>query len=120
MVLIESIHKKAVFLQQARIELKLENVEVAAVRVEQYHPPTEFDSVVFSCFFRLGGLRQTGWAFVRGWRTGRQALGDEGLVSARGTAELPGQFLVEKILSVAVPGLESERHLVVIKRVEAE
>ena len=39
-VLIESIHKKAVFLQQARIELKLENVEVVAVRVEHFSPRT--------------------------------------------------------------------------------
>src|SRR5687768_9396932 len=35
--LVESSHKKAVFLQQARIELKLKNVEVVAERVENFH-----------------------------------------------------------------------------------
>ena len=31
-------------------------------------------------------------------------------------AQLPAQFMVEKILSVTVPGLEAERHLVLIKQ----
>jgi len=32
--------------------------------------------------------------------------------------QLPAQFIVEKILSVVVPGLEAERHLVMIKRAQ--
>jgi 16S rRNA (guanine527-N7)-methyltransferase len=40
----------------------------------------------------------------------------KGLYPHEELAQLPGQFLVEKILPVAVPGLESERHLVIIKR----
>ena len=51
--LIESIHKKAIFLQQARIELKLKNVEVVAVRVENFSPPDGFDIRYFACFSDL-------------------------------------------------------------------
>jgi 16S rRNA (guanine527-N7)-methyltransferase len=115
-VLIESIHKKSVFLQQAQIELKLKNVEVAAVRVEQYHPPAGFDSVVSRAFSDLADfVRLAGHLCVAGERGGR-LLAMKGLYPHEELAQLPGQFLVEKILPVAVPGLESERHLVIIKR----
>ena len=119
-VLIESIHKKAVFLQQARIELKLENVEVAAVRVEQCHPPTGFDSVISRAFSDLADFVRLAGHLCAAGETGGRLLAMKGLYPHEELAQLPGQFLVEKILSVAVPGLESERHLVVIKRVEAD
>ena len=115
-VLIESIHKKAVFLQQARIELKLENVEVAAERVEHYHPDTAFDSVVSRAFSDLADFaRLAGHLCVAGNEDGR-LLAMKGLYPHEELAQLPAEFVVEKILPVTVPGLGSERHLVVIKR----
>lgn len=115
-VLIESIHKKAVFLQQARIELKLENVEVASVRVEHYHPATAFDSVVSRAFSDLADfVRQAGHLCVTGDEGGR-LLAMKGLYPHEELAQLPARFEVENILPIAVPGLRSERHLVVVKR----
>jgi 16S rRNA (guanine527-N7)-methyltransferase len=43
---LDSSHKKCSFLEQARAELGLTNVDVACERVEQYSPPTLFDTVV--------------------------------------------------------------------------
>jgi 16S rRNA (guanine527-N7)-methyltransferase len=115
-VLIESIHKKAVFLQQARIELKLENVEVAAVRVEHYHPATAFDSVVSRAFSDLADfVRQAGHLCAAGDEGGR-LLAMKGLYPHEELAQLPARFEVENILPIAVPGLGSERHLVVVKQ----
>jgi 16S rRNA (guanine527-N7)-methyltransferase len=115
-VLIESIHKKAVFLQQARIELKLENIEVAAERVEYYRPATAFDSVVSRAFSNLADfVRLAGHLCAAGDEGGR-LLAMKGLYPHEELAQLPAEFVVEKILPVAVPGLGSERHLVVIKR----
>src|SRR5690606_16493154 len=51
--LIESNHKKAAFLEQARIELKLKNVEVVIKRVENFHPKQEFDIVISRAFSDL-------------------------------------------------------------------
>jgi 16S rRNA (guanine527-N7)-methyltransferase len=115
-VLIESIHKKAVFLQQARIELKLENIEVAAERVEYYRPATAFDSVVSRAFSDLGDfVRLAGHLCATGDGGGR-LLAMKGLYPHEELTQLPAEFVVEKILPVVVPGLGSERHLVVIKR----
>ena len=51
-VLVESNHKKAAFLQQARIELKLENIEIVTERVEHYRPAERFDTVISRAHFR--------------------------------------------------------------------
>jgi 16S rRNA (guanine527-N7)-methyltransferase len=40
----------------------------------------------------------------------------KGLYPHEELTQLPAEFVVEKVLPVAVPGLGSERHLVVIKR----
>jgi 16S rRNA (guanine527-N7)-methyltransferase len=115
-VLIESIHKKAVFLQQARIELKLENIEVVAERVEHYHPVAFFDSVVSRAFSDLGDfVRLAGHLCATGDGGGR-LLAMNGLYPHEELTQLPAEFVVEKILPVVVPSLGSERHLVVIKR----
>ena len=49
----ESNHKKAIFLQQARIELKLKNVEVVAGRVENFSSAEGFDTVISRAFSDL-------------------------------------------------------------------
>src|SRR5262245_59745339 len=48
--LLESSHKKAAFLQQAKIELRLENVTVACERVEAWQPGGQFDMVISRAF----------------------------------------------------------------------
>src|SRR5262249_2424292 len=51
--LVESSHKKCVFLQQAKTELKLDNVAIACERVEQFAPTARFDAVVSRAFSDL-------------------------------------------------------------------
>lgn len=121
--LVESSHKKAVFLQQARIELGLENVEVIADRVENTNPNTGFDTVISRAFSDLADFVK-----LAGHLCAQESpQGDDGgrLVAMKGVypheelAQLPATFVVEKILLVAIPGLKATRHLVVIKPARA-
>lgn len=111
--LLESNHKKAVFLQQARIELKLKNVEIVAERVENFRPASGFDTVISRAFSDLAD-------FVK--LAGHLAIEDGGRLAAmKGVypheelAQLPPPFVIENVFPVAVPGLEAKRHLVMIK-----
>lgn len=114
--LVESNHKKAVFLQQARIELKLENIEVIAERVESFHPKQEFDTVISRAFSDLTDFAKlAGHLCTHGAGNG-MLVAMKGVYPHEELAQLPAQFLAEKILQVTVPGLEAERHLVMIKR----
>ena len=116
-VLIESNHKKAAFLQQARIELKLENIEIVTERVEHYRPAKFFDVVISRAFSDLA-------EFVT--LAGHLCADAGRLIAMKGIypheelaqplAQPPDQFTLEKIVAVAVPGLAAERHLVLVKR----
>ncbi|MEK7843149.1 MAG: 16S rRNA (guanine(527)-N(7))-methyltransferase RsmG, partial [Pseudomonadota bacterium] len=115
-VLLESNHKKAVFLQQARIELQLENVEVVAERAENFHPEAKFNTVISRAFSDLTDFVQlAGHLCVEEDSSGR-LVAMKGVYPHEELAQIPPQFMIEKTLSVAVPGLEAERHLVVLRR----
>lgn len=114
-VLLESNHKKAVFLQQARIELQLENVEVAAERAENFHPEAKFNTVVSRAFSDLTDFIQLAGHLCAAEDSSR-LVAMKGVYPHEELAQIPPQFVVEKTLSVAVPGLEAERHLVMLRR----
>ncbi len=115
-VLLESNKKKAAFLQQARIELKLKNVEVVAERVENFFPTVGFDTIISRAFSDLADfVRLAGHLCVEGSGNGK-LLAMKGVYPHEELAQVPAEFIVEKVVSVAVPGLEAERHLVMIKR----
>jgi len=114
-VLLESNHKKAVFLQQARIELQLENVEVAAERAENFHPEAKFNTVISRAFSDLTDFIQLAGHLCAAEDSSR-LVAMKGVYPHEELAQIPPQFVVEKTLSVAVPGLEAERHLVMLRR----
>ena len=101
-VLAESSQKKAAFLRQAAIELKLANVEVHEGRVEAWHPRELFDVVISRAFAALE-------EFVERCA---HLLAPAGLFAAmRGVApaRLPRNC---SLIRLRVPSLEAERHLV--------
>ncbi len=116
LVLIESSHKKAVFLQQARIELGLKNVEVVAKRVEDFQPAEKFDTVISRAFSSLVVfVRLAGHLCKEGEGEGK-ILAMKGAYPKENLTQLPIQFAVDKVYPVVVPSLEAKRHLVIIKR----
>ena len=111
--LIESSHKKATFLRQAAIELALENVEVVNERVEAWAAAPRFAVVISRAFSDLP-------EFVA--LAGRLCADGGVLAAMKGVhpyeeiAQLPAPYRVRGVVALTVPGLDAERHLVLIER----
>jgi len=120
--LVESNHKKAIFLQQARIELKLKNVEVVAGRVENFSSVEGFDIIISRAFSDLADFVKLAGHLCRQGDGGGRLVAMKGIYPheelAQLKSELNPQFTVEKILPIAIPGLEAKRHLIMIQRYE--
>jgi 16S rRNA (guanine527-N7)-methyltransferase len=112
-VALDSNHKKGAFLQQAVNEVPLPNVEAVVARVEEYAPSAPFDIVISRAFSDLA-------TFVD---AGMRHLAPEGvLVAMKGVFpdeevdELPATVRVVATPALQVPGLDAERHLIVMAR----
>ncbi|MEO7465204.1 MAG: 16S rRNA (guanine(527)-N(7))-methyltransferase RsmG [Nitrosospira sp.] len=115
-VLLESNQKKAAFLQQARIELELKNIEVVGERVENFRSLVEFDTIISRAFSDLADfVKLSGHLCAEGSVNGR-LVAMKGVYPNEELSQITQQFIVEQVVSLAVPGLEAERHLVIIKR----
>lgn len=110
--LLDSSHKKASFLTQARTELGLSNVEVVCERVEQWRPPGLFDVVVSRAFAELAD-------FVTQARhlgaPGGHLLAMKGVHPFDEIARIPASHRVESVVELSVPTLDAKRHLVLMK-----
>ena len=109
--LLESNHKKSAFLTQAVAELQLANVQVVMERVESWQPEARFDTIVSRAFAELGEF-----ASLAG-----RLLAPQGVLAAmKGVhpfeeiGRLPQGYRVERVVRLSVPGLDAERHLVLM------
>jgi 16S rRNA (guanine527-N7)-methyltransferase len=111
--LIETVDKKSAFQRQVKAELKLNNVTVMNTRVEQV-AAASFDAVISRAFADLVD-------FVN--LAGHLIVPDGYLLAMKGTtpneeiARLPDAWRVEANMPIAVPGLDAQRHLVVLRKV---
>ena len=115
-VLFESNQKKAVFLQQARIELGLKNIEIIAERVENFSSNEKFDTVISRAFSSLVVYVRLAGHLCKEDDKGGTIVAMKGEKPREELAQIPEQFFIKKIFPVMVPGLNAERHLVFIKR----
>ncbi|WP_305075197.1 16S rRNA (guanine(527)-N(7))-methyltransferase RsmG [Propionivibrio sp.] len=115
--LLDSNSKKAAFLQQAVIELGLTNVSVHGGRVEQYHPAIGFAAITSRAFAELADfvmLTRHLLAPEGVW------LAMKGVMPREEIASLPGDVCLEAVHALQVPGIDGERHLVAMRRSEAQ
>lgn len=112
MSLVEPSHKKASFLRQAVLELGLANVTVVEERAEHWHPGHKCDAVISRAFSDLTDF----------WRAAAHLVEARGrLVAMKGVhpdeelSTLPGGCVVERVAPILVPGLEAERHLIIMR-----
>jgi 16S rRNA (guanine527-N7)-methyltransferase len=110
--LLDSSHKKAAFLEQARAELALGNVHVVCERVEQWHPQRTFDVVVSRAFSELAEF-VTQSAHLAS--PGGVMLAMKGVHPFDEIARLPATHRVENVIELEVPTLDAKRHLVLLK-----
>ncbi len=115
---LDSNHKKAAFLRQAQIELKLANLEVCDERVEAWQPQARFGQVIsraFSDLFEFFHLTRHLAEDARDDRSGTRWLAMKGVHPHEEIAHLAAECVVEAVHRLKVPGLNAERHLVVLK-----
>lgn len=107
--LLESSHKKAAFLQQAVIELRLDNVNVICERAESWNTSRRFELVVSRALTDLAGFIR-----VAGRLVGRRgSLGVmKGAYPSEEIGRLPEGWTVKEVVVLTVPGLGAERHWV--------
>ncbi len=110
-VLLESRLKKARFLTQALIELKLDNVSVARERVETYQAPIAFSTFTARAFGKLPQVFASVQTLCRGPAT---LLVMKGVYPDAELAELKKFGPDPQVHRVTVPGLTAERHVVLI------
>ncbi len=107
-VLLDGNGKKARFCRHAATALGLANVEVVEGRAERYDPPAPFDAVVARAVGSLARVRALATPCCRG-----PILAMKGRYPARELAELEG--IPFETARLRVPGLEAERHLVILR-----
>jgi 16S rRNA (guanine527-N7)-methyltransferase len=112
-VALDSSHKKGAFLQQAVIELALPNVEAVVARVEDYRPAAPFDVVISRAFSDLATFAEAG---ARHLAAGGRLVAMKGVHPDEEIAQLPSAFRVVAAPALAVPGIDAERHLIVMER----
>ena len=111
--LLDSNHKKAAFLRQAVADLQLRNATVICERLEAWHADEKFDCIISRAFAEIaefialaGQLLAPGGVFA--------AM--KGVHPFEEIERLPPEFRVRQVHAFAVPGLDAERHLVLIER----
>jgi 16S rRNA (guanine527-N7)-methyltransferase len=110
--LLDSNGKKTRFMTQAVTELGLANVSVVQSRVEDYQAPAPFDSVITRAFAAVADV-------VVG--TGRLCAPQGQLLLMKGAypitelEALPPGYALRDAIRLQVPGLDAERHLLVIR-----
>ena len=108
--MVDTVQKKATFLQQAAIELGLKNVAVHHARVENL--PGQYAQISSRAFAELA-------LFVSLTRhllaPGGRWLAMKGVLPEAEINALPDDIVVEAVIPLSVPGLDAERHLIILK-----
>ena len=111
--LLESSHKKTAFLQQAKSELKLDNVAVTCERVEAWHPGREFEMVISRAFSDLAEFITLAGRHVV---PGGCLAAMKGIYPHEEITRLPQGWRLHQAIPLAVPGLRAHRHLLLLER----
>jgi 16S rRNA (guanine527-N7)-methyltransferase len=115
--LLDSNSKKAAFLQQAVIEFVLPNISVHGGRVEQYHPASGFALITSRAFSDLADFVARSRHLLA---TDGRWLAMKGVWPEDEIGRLPDSIAVDAVHRLAVPGVDGERHLVVLRCTDAQ
>jgi 16S rRNA (guanine527-N7)-methyltransferase len=111
--LVESSGKKARFLREAARSLRLDNVRVAESRIEALDEAGAYDAITARALATLPLILELGGHLLA--PAGR-LLAMKGVVPADEIAALPPGWRLDAVHPLSVPGLDAERHLVVVVR----
>ena len=109
--LLDSNHKKTTFMRQACLELGLTNAEVVCERVEQWQPQDKYDAVISRAYSELKEfVRLSAHLAAKGGKL----YAMKGVYPVEEIAQLKDNAKVDEVIALTVPGLEAQRHLVII------
>lgn len=110
--LLDSSHKKAVFLRQVVIELALDNAVVVCDRIEAWQPHQKFELVISRAFSDLPEFLA-----LAGAHCGREGVigAMKGVYPHEELTQLPRHYKLKNVVPLKVPGLRAERHLVLVQ-----
>ena len=109
--LLDANHKKAAFLKQAQIELKLGNVEVVCERVEAWCPGQRYEIVVSRAFSDLAEFVKLAGRHVA---PGGRLAAMKGIFPHDEIARLPQGWRLQQGVELTVPALRAQRHLLLL------
>ncbi|UNK48417.1 16S rRNA (guanine(527)-N(7))-methyltransferase RsmG [Lysobacter sp. S4-A87] len=113
--LVESAGKKARFMREAIRQLGLRDVRVAESRIEAVAEPGEYDAITARALATLPLIIELGGHLLK---PGGCLLAMKGVYPSDEIAALPAGWAVQDVHPLTVPGLDAERHLVVVGRAD--
>ncbi len=111
--LVETVGKKARFLREAVRQLGLDQVTVHACRAEDVPESGQHDQLIARALATLDGILALGGHLLR---PGGRLLAMKGRVPDEEIAALPAGYRHVATHSLVVPGLDAERHLVIVEK----
>ena len=112
-VLLDSLGKRVRFMKQVAYELKIANIQPVQSRVEDFDPDVEIDGVLSRAFASLKDMLHWCQHLVNSHGV---FIALKGHLPSNELEELPLGFILQETIKLNVPGLDSERHIVMIKR----
>lgn len=111
--LIDSVQKKSAFQQQAKIDLLLPNVSIYSGRIEDLKAVNGFCAISARAFSELPALVKLAVPVLR---SGGRIYAMKGILPQDEIAALPAGWRVVAAPRLQVPGLDAERHLLILER----
>lgn len=111
--MIDTVHKKTAFLTQAKAELRLHNVDVHTMRVEQLRDEAGFDVITSRAFADLSDFVQWSSHLLA---PGGRFIAMKGAAAEEESNRVPAGWRVTAIQPLHVPGLDAQRYLVFIEK----
>ena len=116
-VLLDSSSKKLRFVQQTLGILELDNVTLENSRVEEYRPEVLFDTIICRAFSDLPEFYRNA---ARLCSPDGRMLAMKGVYPMTEVECLEDKAVLDEVISLKVPGLDAERHLVSMHAVNSE
>jgi len=109
--LLDSAGKKIRFLRQVKRELGLQNILPLQARLEHHLPAQPYRIIISRAFASLRDFVEACRSLMT---TQTRLLAMKGRDPAEERADLPGWIRVEAVQELVVPGLQEQRHLVIM------
>ena len=109
--LLDSLGKRIRFLNQVKLQLKLDNIQPLQSRVEDHLPERGYDGVISRAFASMNDMLQ--WCRHLPGANGR-FFAMKGAAVQEEIAALPDFVKVASVQPLVVPQLQAQRHLVIL------